>query len=281
MATTEADVPVYAKSDFKNLKLDIYTIGIGFPRFNNILFWDNNKKVLVSGGPQIFIWDLESRSKVGTLSIHQNVIYCLAQNDSYIFSIAYSGEIAVLNKPDLKVLKVHQSAARNNRNYSVTNEHLLLSFEEQYADLSDKNGITEVYQIEQLLKQGEEAKCYSLKGKYRYGDLLDDSCFFTLSLKKILPQQEEKSLKSNASSQTQEEPGKKGEKKVYYTYTAQIFNFRTGQEVMKGEEISIGQSDIITKEYYHAEKLSVFLTNNKEILIFDCEKCTLLYRGFV
>ena len=94
--------------------MDIFTYGITTSRYNSSILWNKNK--LITGmGSNLGVWNNDSLTREKVLQYNSNVVMVLVQNTNYIFSIAYSGEVCVIDKISLDLVlrtKVEGSCVR-------------------------------------------------------------------------------------------------------------------------------------------------------------------------
>lgn len=156
---------------------------------------------------------------------------------------------------------------RNIRNFSVNNKHLLLSFEELYADgVTTTSGITEIIDVENIGKEPSPA-VKRLKGGYRYGALLSSGCIFTLEL-------EETKVKSDKKTYFNTD-------KVLSKYKAHIFDMATLQEISKLDALPNKDQEIITSDFCEEQQIAALVTLDRSLILIDCSQnsCKLIYSG--
>ena len=91
--------------------MDIFTYGVTTSRYISSLVWQDDK-LITSVGSNLGIWDLNSLSRERVIQYNTNVVMALIQNSEFIFSIAYSGEICVLDKKSLNLVTRAKSDGR-------------------------------------------------------------------------------------------------------------------------------------------------------------------------
>jgi len=91
--------------------MDIHTYGVTTSRYDSCLTWGESR-LLVPVGPTLCLWNLETLSREKVFHYNSNAVMSLIQNTKLIFSICYNGEVAVIDRENLTLIKKFQAKGR-------------------------------------------------------------------------------------------------------------------------------------------------------------------------
>ncbi|KAL4479808.1 hypothetical protein ABPG73_018029 [Tetrahymena malaccensis] len=201
----------------ESIPVNIHTYGFGGVRYDNIILLSEDE-ALIPAGVCLAKWDIKRGRRIGLVQTNNDSIFVLLECGMYIISISYSGQVSIVDRKGLNILRQFQTKGRIVRHASVNNQYLSISCEEY----KDQKGITIVYLFEQLMNSPAEDtdKFIHLEivGRYRFGTLTENGLLVTF-LEKLLLNEQKQDLNVNQQKMQDEEQvkakkQKKGKKHV-------------------------------------------------------------------
>jgi len=250
-------------------KLTFTTYGVGTPRYKSYLALSPTE-LLLPLGPNLILWDLKTQSN-RFLSVTQSVIMVilpLELSKGLVVTVSYNGEITIVNLQTWEIVKEIKAQGSAIREASLY-EGILLVVAEDYKEFK---GLTEIFDVWKGVSKT------SLRGRLRFGELLDEKTVFILRKN---PLNEEEKTKVMMSDQDLElktsSKGNKSKKKLfnYYMELHDISEKSTGMPIKTEHLPDI--CEIIAGALNSKREILAFLYSNRKIVFINPWKLTIMF----